>query len=109
MDFEQLFKELKGNLCATLGDKYAAYSEATKNDIEAFLEGSKDKLKRWTILLADERLNEEEFEWLIKSQKDGLILQAIYQAGVSKIALGHLKNKLIKVVLHTAKAAVVTK
>ena len=99
-------KELKNNLLTALGEKYAAYSKETEKDIDAFLAASKEKLKRWTTLLAEEKINEEEFEWLVQSQKDLLVLKALYQAGVSKIALGHLKNKIIKILINTAKVAV---
>ncbi|MFD0962957.1 hypothetical protein [Pseudofulvibacter geojedonensis] len=106
MDFEKLLKELKTNLLDALGEKYQDFSKAAKKDIEAFLKESKVKLKRWAILLAEEKINQEEFEWLVKSQKDLLVLQGLYQAGISKIALGHLKNKIIKIVIDTVKVAV---
>ena len=107
MDFDSVLKDLKTNLLDALGSKYEEYSSETKKDIDAFLQQSKDKLKRWTTMLAEEKLNEEEFEWLVKSQKDLLVLQALYQAGISKIALGHLKNKIINIVISTVTSAVV--
>ena len=106
MDFEKIFKDLKNNLLNALGESYNAYKGDAKKDIEAFLKESKEKLKRWTILLADGKLNQEEFTWLVKSQKDLLVLKALYQTGVSKIALGHLKNKILKVIINTIKTAV---
>jgi len=43
---------------------------------------------------------------LVKSQKELLVLEALCQAGVSKIALGYLKNRIIKIVVETVKVAV---
>lgn len=106
MDFEKLLKELRTNLLAALGDKYHSFSSQAKKDIAAFLKESQEKLERWAILYANGSINQEEFEWLVKSQKDLLVLQALYQTGISKIALGHLKNKMIKIVIDTLKIAV---
>lgn len=106
MDFEKLLKELKTNLLAALGEKYNSFSSEAKKDIAAFLKESKEKLERWATLYADGKINEEELAWLVKSQKDLLVLQALYQTGISKIALGHLKNKIIKIVIDTVKVAV---
>ena len=106
MDFDELLKELRKNLLVALGDKYSEYSNQSKKDIDAFLKVSKVKLKRWTILLAEGQLTEDDLEWLVISQKESLILEALYQTGTSKIALGHLKNKIIKIVVETVKVAV---
>ena len=106
MNFENILKDLKTNLLAALGEGYDSFKGDAKKDIDAFLNESKQKLERWTTLLADKKINEEEFTWLVKSQKDLLILKALYKTGVSKIALGHLKNKIIKVIVSTIKGAV---
>ena len=106
MDFDTLLKELKINLISALGTSYLQYSSEAKHDIEAFLHDSKNKLERWSRLYKEGHINQDELTWLVKSQKDLLVLKALYQAGVSKIALGHLKNKIIKIVIDTVKVAV---
>jgi len=106
MDFEVLLKELRKNLLIALGDRYSEYNNQSKKDIDAFLNASKVKLKRWTILSSEGQLTESDLEWLVKSQKELLVLEALCQAGVSKIALGHLKNRIIKIVVETVKVAV---
>ena len=65
------------------------------------------KLERWTGLLQSGDLTPEDYEWLLKSQKDLLVLNALYQAGVSKLKLGHLKNKIIKTIMNTVIASIV--
>lgn len=108
MDFEALLKQLKNNLLAALGDRYLEYSKQSEKDIDAFIAVSKAKLKRWAILFGEGQLTEEDLKWLVKSQKEQLILEALYQAGISKIALGRLKNKIIKIMVETVKLAVLT-
>jgi len=101
MDFEELLKLIKEELIRVLGESYAEYKEEAKEDIDAFLESSKVKLERWTNLLVSTELTVKDYEWLVKSQKDILVLEALYAAGASKRRLGHLKNKIIKTVVET--------
>ncbi|MFD0861937.1 hypothetical protein ACFQ1M_06940 [Sungkyunkwania multivorans] len=106
MDFGDILKELKANLFELIGDRVSDFTKEGKKDMEAFLEASKTKLKTWTKLLADGHLTLDDFEWLVKSQKDLLIMQALYQTGTSKIKLGHLKNAVIRTIVDTIKAVV---
>ena len=106
MDFDILFKELTTALVSLFGEKWGDLEGASKKDIDRFLEDSKEKLKRWTTLLVNEDLDVEDFEWLVNSQKDLLIMQALHTAGVNKISLGHFKNKVIKTIIDVVKIAV---
>lgn len=107
MDIEELLKLLKDELLKVLGESYGDFKKETKADVEAFLTLSKVKLERWTVLLANGELTVDDYEWLLKSQKDLLVLNALYQAGVSKLRLGHLKNKIIKTIVNIVITAVI--
>lgn len=106
MDFEELLKQIKDELLKVLGESYADYKTESKKDVEAFLEASKDKLERWTKLLANTELTVKDYEWLLKSQKDILVLKALYQAGITKQRLGHLKNKIIDTIVNVVVGAI---
>jgi hypothetical protein len=99
MDFKEILKELKNSLVVLFTDKYGEFKAESKKDVEAFLEDSKDKLKRWSELLKSGDIDLDDFEWLVKSQKDLLTMKALNKAGVSKISLGHFKNKVVKTVV----------
>lgn len=101
MDIDELLKLLKTELLKVLGDSYSEYKGEYKKDVEAFLEVSKAKLERWTNLLASKDLTLDDYQWLLESQKDLMVMNALYQAGVSKQRLGHLKNKVIKTIINT--------
>jgi len=96
MDIDQIIKELKTELLNVLGKKYNEFKPEIQKDINNFLKKSQEKLERWTVLLADKAITIEEFEWLLKSQKDLTVLQALQTAGVSKIRLNNIKNSIIK-------------
>ena len=97
---------IKDELLKVLGESYADYKTESKKDVEAFLEASKEKLERWTKLLANTELTVKDYEWLLKSQKDILVLKALYQAGITKQRLGHLKNKIIDTIVNVVVGAI---
>jgi hypothetical protein len=101
MDIEKLLKQLKQELVTLLGDKYKEFKPEIQRDITAFLESSKEKLERWTLLLASSSITEEEFSWLLKSQQDLIALKALQGAGLSKIKLNNIKNAIIQTVFKT--------
>ncbi|WP_452603173.1 hypothetical protein [Pontimicrobium sp. MEBiC06410] len=108
MDFEALLKELKASILGLFGEKWDDLKKESKKDVEQFLAESKVKLERWTKLLANGDITLDDFEWLLKSQKDVLLMKALHKAGVSKISLGHFKNKIIKTIVDTVKTIVIS-
>ena len=99
MDFEVFLKDLKLTLVQLFGEKWADLKSESKKDIDQFLNDSKTKLKRWTSLLENNDIDIVDFEWLIKSQKDLMLMQSLKTAGVNKISIGHFKSKVIKTII----------
>ena len=99
MRTNDLIKDIKNSLVALVKSKYGKESKAIEKDIEDFIVQSKEKLIRWTELLEQNLISKEEFELLMLSQKDLFIMETLHKKGVSKISLGHFKNKAIQVVV----------
>ena len=99
MDFDTLFKELKEEIVTLAKEKFGNQGKVVIQDLQEYLEHSKEKLKRWTLLFAEGKIDKDELAWLLQSQKDILTLKALHQAGISKISLGHFKSKIIGTVL----------
>ena len=97
MDFEKLFKELKGDILTLVKEKFGEEGQSIKNDVSEFFEGAKDKLKRWTQMFASGVITKGEYELLMKSQKDLVIMTTLHKAGISK--LGHFKNTVINLIM----------
>ena len=106
MDIDKLLAEIKAQLLELLKENYKDFVPELENDITNFLKQSKVKLERWTLLLIDKSLTQDDFEWLVKSQKNLLVLEALQTAGLSKIKLNNLKNSIIKVIINTTAKAV---
>jgi len=73
-----------------------------QSDTTSFLQKSATKLKTWTELLAEGRLDEEEFALLVKSQAALAQMHALTQAGIGASRLKHLRDDLISLVVNTA-------
>ena len=101
MDIEKLLKELKAQLLALLEGSFNEFKPELQKEITFFLEQSKEKLVRWTLLLADKSITVDEYKWLIKSQKELLTLKALQTAGISKIRINNLKNNIIQTIIKT--------
>ncbi len=100
MDFEKLLKELKEEIILEAQDKFGAEGKLILSDLQDYLDSSKVKLKKWSTLFVEGAIDKDELEWLLKSQKDLLVMRALVKAGVNKIKAGHFKNKVISIVLN---------
>jgi len=109
MDFNKILEEIKANLLALVNKKFFEYKKEGKKDMEAFIKQSEEKLKRWTKALENKDIDLDDFEWLVKSQKDLLVMNVLYQTGISKIKLGHFKNSVVKTIIKTVSDLVLNK
>lgn len=99
MDFDELIKELKDEIVMLAKDKFDEQGSEILQDMEVYLEHSKVKLQRWATLFVQKKIDKEELAWLLKSQKDLLLLKSLQNLGISSISLGHFKNKIVDTVL----------
>lgn len=107
MDINKIIKELKQELEIVLDTKYKDLKPELELEINDFLDSSKEKLERWLLLLNTSSISPEEFEWLLKSQQNLMILQTLQAAGISKIKLNAIKNTIFKVIFETILKAIV--
>lgn len=98
MESEKLFKELKLEISEMVKDKFGEESTVVRNEVATFVDESKEKLERWMLLFANGHISKDELELLLSSQKDLFVMQSLYRTGVSKISLGHFKNRVVGVV-----------
>lgn len=106
MNSEVLLKEIKSSLLTLFEEKWGGFKDESKKDIDQFLNDSKDKLERWTELLNNKEIDVEDYEWLVKSQKDLLLMETLHNAGIHKISLGRFKNKVIQTIVNVVKAVI---
>ena len=101
-DFDEFLDVLKKNIEELAEKSWKDYRQAAIDDGEEFLNQCKEDLRRWTKLLAEGQLTQDDFEWLIQSQKDLAEVKALTQAGLTLIRLDRFRNALIDLVIETA-------
>lgn len=101
VDFAELFDNVKEQVVTLASLSLVKYEKEAKKDALLFLIEIKEKLARWTFLLADHQLTTEDFEWLINSQKQLLEMNALSQAGLAAIRVDQFKNSVLNLVVDT--------
>ena len=100
-DFKDLFEQLKQGVIDLAESTVKKYAGKAKSDGKQMLEDMKEKLKRWTTLLAEGKLTTEDFEWLVNSQKDLIQMAALKQTGLALIRIDQFKASLMNMVVDT--------
>jgi len=100
--FDDFLKALKDGLKQLVTDTVQDFKQAATKDGEAFLANARTDLETWTKALAKGELSKEEFEWLLKGQKDLAEMVALKQAGLGLVRVDQFRSSLIDLVVGTA-------
>ncbi len=101
--FDEVWNALKVNVVKYSEDNWNEFKDDAISDGKDFLEKCKDDLKRWSDLLSQEKLTQDDFEWLLLGKKDLAEMEALKQKGIAKKKL----NNFLKGLLDTVKSTVI--
>ena len=101
-DFNDFLESLKKGLEELTKKNWKEFKDAAEKDGKAFFDKTKEDLKRWTKLLAQGDLSQDDFEWLVVGKKDLAEMEALKQAGLALVRLERFQNALISLVVDTA-------
>lgn len=96
MDIESLLKDIKSQLEFLLKNQIQLFSKI-ETDIDTFVKLTEQKIIKWQNLYAEGNLDEEDLKWLLKSQKDLLVLEGLKNLGLSQIKINKLKNDILNI------------
>lgn len=99
INFDDIFSQLKSGAATLAKDTLKDFAGAAKTDALAFLNSSKEDLKRWANLLANGDITIKEFEFLLLAKKDSLKMEALKEAGLGAIKIDTFKSNLLNLVL----------
>ncbi len=99
--FEALFEDLKGQVVQLAQQKVKDCAADASAEANAFLERSKDKLKEWTLAFAENKIDKEEYEWLMNSQKGLGEMKVLTQAGLAQIKIDEFTQGVKAIALNT--------
>ncbi len=101
-DFSTFLTTLKQGIAQLAADSFRDAKRAAQADGEAFLRKSESDLERWTDLLVDGKLTQEEFEFLVMGRKDVIEMKALEAAGLAAVRVDRFRNAVLRLVVDTA-------
>ena len=106
-DFDKIFDDIKNQLGAQAEKDLKEFSSQGKEDAEAFLAQSRGKLEKWMQLLADKQIDEDEFRWLVESQKAAAEMEALRKANAGTMRIEKFRDSVLQIMVKTAVMAIV--
>ena len=101
-DVDAFLDALKDEITDLAETHLEELQEAAREDGVAFLNQTQDDLKRWGRLMAQGELSREEFESLVRGQKDLAEMEALKQAGLAAVRAEQFRDALLDRIVGTA-------
>jgi hypothetical protein len=106
-NFNKVFDDIKDQVGGLAEKDLKDFSTQGKQDAEAFLNQSRGKLEKWMQLLADKKIDEDEFRWLVESQKAAAQMEALREANAGTMRVEKFRDSVFQIVVKTAMAAAI--
>jgi hypothetical protein len=106
MDFDRILDDVLGQskqLGKTLFRQTAAQAS---DDARDFLQASRESLERAALLLADGKIDPDDFEDLVRGKRDLAQMRALKQAGLAKAAIDTFTSGVINIFIDAVFAAI---
>jgi hypothetical protein len=105
-DFNKIFDDIKQQVAAQANTDLKEFSDQGKQDAQAFLDQSRDRLQKWMQLLADKQIDEDEFGWLIESQKAAAQMEALRKANAGSMQIEKFRDSVFQITVNAAVTAI---
>lgn len=106
-DFNKVFNDIKNQVGAEAETDLKEFSDQGKQDAEAFLDQSRSRLEKWMQLLADKQIDEDEFGWLVESQKASAQMEALRKANAGTMKIEQFRDSVLQTIVKTAVPAII--
>lgn len=105
-DFNQIFNDIKSQLGPLAQQNLKQFAAQGQQDAEAFLEQSRANLQKWVQQLANKEIDEDQFRWLVESQKAAAEMTALRAANAGAIQTEQFRDSVLSAVVTTAVSAI---
>lgn len=95
INFESIFKEIKDEVINIIAADHKDLKDEIVPDISTFLDNVKDKLKQYTLQLADKKIETSEFEYNVAGLKELCEMKALQEKGVEQIKMDKIKDQIV--------------
>ena len=99
VDFATIFDLLKKGIIGLAESTVKKFVNEAKSDGLKILMDMKDKLERWTKMLAAGELTTQDFEFLVNSQKDLIEMNGLKEAGLALIRVDQFKSSVMNLIV----------
>lgn len=106
-DFNQIFNDIKNQLGPLAKQELGEFARQGKQDADAFLEQSRANLAKWVQQLADKEIDQDEFTWLVESQKAAAEMTALQAANAGTVRIEQFRDSVLNLVVKIAVTALV--
>ena len=100
-NFSDLFDTLKEGVVALVKSTLKNCIDAGEKDGQKMLDEMKEKLERWSGQLLQGNITKEDFEWLLYSQKQLIVMTALKDAGLGQIEADLFKANVLNLIKET--------
>lgn len=101
-NFDDFVEAVKEGAKELAQETFNDFREDAKADAQAFIDKFKEDLKRWTKLLAQGDLSEQDFSDLIQAKKALAEIHLLRQKGVALTKLERFRSGLVNLIIDTA-------
>ena len=106
-DFNKVLNDIKDQVGAEAETDLKEFSDQGKQDAEAFLDQSRTRLEKWMQLLADKQIDQDEFGWLVESQKAAAEMAALQKANAGTMQIEQFRDSVLQTIVKTAIPAII--
>lgn len=104
-DFNKIFDDIKSQLGPLAEQDLKQFAAQGKQDAEAFLEQSRANLQQWMQQLANKEIDQDEFRWLVESQKSAAEMVALRAANAGTLQVEQFRDSVLNLVVNAAVSA----
>jgi hypothetical protein len=105
-DFNKVFNDIKDQIGTEAKTDLQEFSDQGKQDAQAFLDSSRDRLEKWMQLLADKQIDQDEFGWLVESQKAAAQMEALRKANAGEMQVEKFRDSVFQITINAAVSAI---
>ena len=105
-DFNKIFDDIKDQIGAEAKTDLKEFSDQGEQDAQAFLDQSRSRLEKWMQLLADKQIDEDEFRWLMESQKAAAQMEALRKANAGTMQIEKFRDSVFQITVNAAVTAI---
>jgi len=106
-NFNKVFDDIKDQVGGLAVKDLKDFSNQGKEDAETFLAQSRGKLEKWMQLLADKKIDQDEFRWLVESQKAAAQMEALRKANAGTMQIEKFRDSVLQIVVKVAVTAAI--